>query len=84
MATKPDPIPAVYGQQIVVKSTRDDFRLTDPTGAVASALVSRYCYERAVHANVSPANRMFYRLMHVHTRQGNIHALVMRIFISWR
>lgn len=34
------------------------------------SLSRRYCYERAVHANVSPANRMFYRLMHVHTRQG--------------
>ena len=78
----------------VDKSTTGDFRSTDPNGLVALALFllsrlslslsRRYCYERAVHANVSPANRMFYRLMHVHTRQGNNDVLVMRIFISRR
>lgn len=45
-----------------------------PNGVSSSPALSlflsrSYCYERAVHANVSTANRMFYRLMHVHTRR---------------
>lgn len=56
----------VYAVLAELLNQRDDFRSTDPDGLLVT-LVSRYCYERAGHANVSPANRMFYGLVNVHT-----------------
>lgn len=60
----------------VVKSTRDDSRSTLPP-SLSLAIVTYVPFMLMF----PPQNRMFYRLMHVHTRRGNNDRPLSRAFI---